>query len=230
MKYQLNNNPLEWQPVAAPERTVLTGKFVQLEPLDTRRHGDDLWQALQGPDSDPKLWEYLPYGPFPVRKEFNDWLNAKQDSADPLFFTIIDIASQRAVGLFSYLRITPKDGAIEIGHVAFGRVMQRTPGSTEAIWLLANYAMSALGYRRLEWKCNAQNARSMRAAERLGFVNEGIFRQHMVIKGRNRDTAWFSIVDGEWPRCREAFIRWLDEANFDSNGQQINSLEALRNQ
>lgn len=228
MTYQLNDNPVDWQPVAAPERRVFQGKFVRLEPLDVSRHGDDLWHALQGPDSDPKLWDYLPVGPFPERAVFDTWLNANQVSADPLFFTVIDNASQRAVGVFSYLRITPKDGAIEIGHIAFGRVMQRTPGSTEALWLLANYPMTELGYRRLEWKCNAQNARSIRAAERLGFVSEGVFRQHMVIKGRNRDTAWFSIIDSQWPRCRDAFNRWLDAANFDSNGQQINSLEALR--
>ncbi|WP_010486588.1 GNAT family N-acetyltransferase [Pseudomonas sp. S9] len=230
MTYQLNDHPLGWQAAAMPQRSVLSGRFVHLEPLQASRHGDDLWHALQGPESDPKLWDYLAVGPFPERAAFDAWLHANQASSDPLFYSVIDNASQRAVGLLSYLRINPGDGTIEIGHISFGKVMQRSPGSTETLWLLANQAMTDLGYRRLEWKCNAQNARSMRAAERLGFVHEGIFRQHMVVKGRNRDTAWFSIVDSEWPRCRDAFRRWLDVANFDSQGQQINSLEALRRQ
>ncbi|MGX5220438.1 GNAT family N-acetyltransferase [Pseudomonas segetis] len=230
MTYQLNDHPLDWQAAAMPQRSVLSGRFVHLEPLQASQHGDDLWHALQGPESDPKLWDYLAVGPFPERAAFDAWLHANQASSDPLFYSVIDNASQRAVGLLSYLRINPEDGSIEIGHISFGKVMQRSPGSTETLWLLANQAMTDLGYRRLEWKCNAQNARSMRAAERLGFVHEGIFRQHMVVKGRNRDTAWFSIVDSEWPRCRDAFRRWLDVANFDSQGQQISSLEALRRQ
>lgn len=230
MTYQLNDHPLDWQAAAMPQRSGLSGRFVHLEPLQASQHGDDLWHALQGPESDPKLWDYLAVGPFPERAAFDAWLHANQASSDPLFYSVIDNASQRAVGLLSYLRINPVDGTIEIGHISFGKVMQRSPGSTETLWLLANQAMTDLGYRRLEWKCNAQNARSMRAAERLGFVHEGIFRQHMVVKGCNRDTAWFSIVDSEWPRCRDAFRRWLDVANFDSQGQQINSLEALRRQ
>ncbi|SNS18939.1 GNAT family N-acetyltransferase [Pseudomonas segetis] len=230
MTYQLNDHPLDWQAAAMPQRSVLSGRFVHLEPLQASQHGDDLWHALQGPESDPKLWDYLAVGPFPERAAFDAWLHANQASSDPLFYSVIDNASQRAVGLLSYLRINPEDGTIEIGHISFGKVMQRSPSSTETLWLLANQAMTDLGYRRLEWKCNAQNARSMRAAERLGFVHEGIFRQHMVVKGRNRDTAWFSIVDSEWPRCRDAFRRWLDVANFDSQGQQISSLEALRRQ
>ncbi|MBF3217011.1 GNAT family N-acetyltransferase, partial [Pseudomonas aeruginosa] len=136
--------------------------------------------------------------------------------------------TQRAVGLLSYLRITPKDGVIEIGHIAFGAPMQRTPGSTEAVYLLAELALGRLGYRRLEWKCNAGNARSMRAAERLGFTYEGTFRQHMVVKQRNRDTAWFSLLDSEWPARQAAFERWLDPSNFDAEGRQRQTLEALR--
>ncbi|MNP21021.1 ribosomal-protein-L7/L12-serine acetyltransferase [compost metagenome] len=141
---------------------------------------------------------------------------------------MIDQASGRAVGILSYLRIAPKDGCIEIGHIAFGKAMQRTPGSTEAVWLLARYAFDDLGYRRLEWKCNARNARSMRAAERLGFTHEGLFRQHMVVKGENRDTAWFAIIDGEWPARRAAFERWLTVDNFDDEGRQKRRLEDLR--
>lgn len=219
---------LDWQPVATPARAPLNGQYVRLQPLDPLVHGDDLWQALQGPDSDPLLWDYLPYGPFAERAGFAAWLAANAAGADPQFFAVLDLASQRAVGLLSFLRITPRDGCIEIGHIAFGRAMQRSPASTEAVYLLAELAMGRLGYRRLEWKCNARNARSMRAAERLGFVYEGTFRQHMVVKGHNRDSAWFSIIDGEWPRCRAAFERWLARDNFDDAGHQRRRLEELR--
>ena len=141
---------------------------------------------------------------------------------------MIEQAGRRCVGLLSFLRIAPRDGCIEIGHIAFGAAMQRSPASTEAVYLLAELAMGRLGYRRLEWKCNALNARSMHAAERLGFVYEGRFRQHMVVKGQNRDSAWFSIIDREWPRGRAAFERWLAEDNFDARGRQQQRLQALR--
>ncbi|MBT8767237.1 GNAT family N-acetyltransferase [Metapseudomonas boanensis] len=216
----------DWQPRPSPVREPLEGRFVRLEPLDPAKHGDDLWLALQGPD--PALWDYLGYGPFANREPFDAWLAGNAASADPLFFTVIDRASSRALGVLSYLRIAPKDGCIEIGHIAFGKAMQRTPGSTEAVWLLARHAFDDLGYRRLEWKCNAENARSMRAAERLGFTYEGLFRQHMVIKGHNRDTAWFALIDGEWPARREAFERWLAVDNFDAEGRQKRRLEELR--
>ena len=220
--------PLDWQPVAVPNHATLAGRFIKLEALDSARHGDDLWLALQGPDSDPLLWDYLPYGPFAERSAFDSWLAGNAASADPQFYAVVEQASQRCVGLLSFLRITPKDGCIEIGHVAFGHAMQRSPASSEAVYLLAELALGTLGYRRLEWKCNALNARSMRAAERLGFTFEGTFRQHMVIKGQNRDTAWFSIIDKEWPACRAAFQRWLAADNFDAQGQQRQRLEALR--
>jgi RimJ/RimL family protein N-acetyltransferase len=222
------HNLSNWQPRPVPQRQPLAGRFVRLEPLDPGQHGDDLWLALQGPGCDPALWDYLPYGPFASREPFDAWLAGNAVSADPLFFSVIDLASQRAVGLLSYLRITPKDGCIEIGHIAFGQAMQRTPGSTEAVWLLARHAFDDLGYRRLEWKCNALNTRSLRAAERLGFVHEGLFRQHMLVKGQNRDTAWFAIIDGEWPARREAFERWLAADNFDAEGRQKRRLEDLR--
>jgi RimJ/RimL family protein N-acetyltransferase len=219
---------LDWQPVPTPAHQPLDGQYVRLEPLDPTRHGDELWQALQGPDSDPALWDYLPYGPFSERSAFDVWLNSHAASRDPLFFSVIDLRQQRAVGLLSFLRITPKDGCIEIGHIAFGRAMQRSPASTEAVYLLAKLALGELGYRRLEWKCNADNARSMRAAKRLGFSYEGLFRQHMVVKRRNRDTAWFAILDREWPACNAAFERWLAADNFDTEGRQQQRLQDLR--
>ena len=225
----MNPRPLtDWQPCPLPQNQPLAGRFVRLEPLDGTRHGDDLWLALQGPGSDPALWDYLPYGPFASRETFDAWLTGNAQSCDPLFFGVIDLASQRAVGLLSYLRIAPKNGCIEIGHIAFGAAMQRTPGATEAVWLLARHAFDDLGYRRLEWKCNALNTRSMRAAERLGFVYEGLFRQHMLVKGQNRDTAWFAMIDGEWPARRAAFERWLAADNFDATGRQLRRLEQLR--
>lgn len=224
----MNDQPLlNWRPAASPERRTLTGRTINLVPLDVALHGDDLWEALQGPDSDPVLWDYLPYGPFPERAPFDAWLTGNAASNDPLFFAVIDRESGRAVGLLSYLRIFPKDGSIEIGHIAYGRVMQRSPASTEAVYLLARWAFE-MRYRRLEWKCNALNARSMRAAARLGFTFEGTFRQATVVKDRNRDTAWFSIIDSEWPRCQRAFERWLDTSNLDADGQQRARLEDLR--
>ncbi len=218
---------LDWQPPAAPARDTLVGRYVRLEPLDPARHGDDLCQALRGPDADPLLWDYLPYGPFSGRTDFDAWLAGHAASRDPLCFAVTDVASGRARGLLAYLSLAPAHGSLEIGHVAFGHAMQRSRASTEAVYLLAARAFE-LGYRRLEWKCDSRNRRSWRAAERLGFVHEGVFRQHRVVKGRNRDTAWFSLLDGEWPSRRAAFERWLDPANFDDQGRQRQRLEALR--
>jgi RimJ/RimL family protein N-acetyltransferase len=215
-----------WQPRPFPPHEILQGRFIRLEPLDAKRHSDDLWQELQGPDL--ALWDYLPYGPFTERAAFDAWLAGNAASRDPQFYAVVEQAGGRALGLLSYLRITPKDGCIELGHVAFGGAMQRTPGATEAVFLLAQHAFDSLGYRRFEWKCNSRNARSRRAAERFGFSYEGLFRQHMVVKGESRDTAWYSIIDGEWPACRAAFERWLAADNFDSRGRQKIRLEELR--
>jgi len=219
---------LNWKPVAAPTRDTLQGRTVRLEALDPARHGDDLWLALRGPDSDPLLWDYLPYGPFPERAGFDAWLNANAASKDPLFYAVIEHTSGQVQGLLAYLNIAPAHGSIEIGHICYGRVMQRSVQATEVIHLLAKNAFD-LGYRRLEWKCNNGNARSKRAAERFGFTYEGLFRQHLVIKDRNRDTAWYSIIDSEWAPIAKGYERWLEPGNFDGNGQQIKGLEALRN-
>lgn len=218
---------LNWKPVAAPTRDTLQGRTVRLEALDPARHGDYLWLALQGPDSDPLLWDYLPYGPFSERSAFDTWLANNAVSKDPLFFAVVEQKSGQVQGLLSYLTIAPAHGSIEIGHICYGRVMQRSVQATEVIYLLAKAAFDN-GNRRLEWKCNNDNARSKRAAERFGFSYEGLFRQHLVVKDRNRDTAWFSIIDSEWPALAKGYQRWLAVDNFDANGQQIKDLKALR--
>ncbi|MCO7593315.1 MULTISPECIES: GNAT family N-acetyltransferase [Pseudomonas] len=221
------NQPLHWKPAALPKAEPLEGRFVRLEKLDSRHHGDDLWDVLQGPGSDPALWDYLPYGPFSERPDFDLWLDGNAASRDPLFYSVIDRASGQVQGILSLLSIVPEHGRIEIGHIAFSAAMQRTPKGTEAIYLLGKLGFG-LGNRRLEWKCNNANARSKRAAERLGFVFEGVFRNHMVIKDRNRDTAWYAITDEQWPAVAAGFERWLSEANQRPEGQ-LETLEACRN-
>ncbi|NWB44923.1 GNAT family N-acetyltransferase [Pseudomonas gingeri] len=215
-----------WKGAPTPSTQRLEGRFIVLEKLDAARHGDDLFRALEGPGADPKLWDYLPYGPFPERGAFNDWLNGNATSSDPYFFAVVDKASGEVQGILSLMSIVPAQGRIEIGHVTFGAPMQRSPKSTEAVYLLAKETF-AMGYRRLEWKCNNDNARSRTAAERLGFSFEGVFRQHMVVKGRNRDTAWYSILDSEWPAVNAGFERWLSEENLSTAGQ-IKSLVECR--
>ncbi|KAF1012639.1 MAG: hypothetical protein GAK32_00053 [Pseudomonas fluorescens] len=216
----------DWKGVQAPTVTLIEGRFIRLEKLDPARHGDDLFQALQGPDADPKLWDYLPYGPFPERSAFNDWLNNHAAHSDPYFFSVIDRTTGQVQGILSLMSIVPKEGRIEIGHVTFGAPMQRSHKSTEAVYLLARHAFEQ-GNRRLEWKCNNANARSKYAAERLGFSFEGVFRQHAVVKGQNRDTAWFSIIDSEWPAIGAGFERWLSDEN-QAGSTQVKSLAECR--
>lgn len=222
----MSENELHWQSAKLPEPTTLEGRFIRLEKIDAARHADDLWEALQGPGADPKLWEYLPYGPFNEREAFNSWLLTNSQQTDPWFYAVVDQQTGLAQGIISFLSIFPAHGRIEIGHVTFGAAMQRTPKGTEAVYLLAKEAFM-LGNRRLEWKCNANNARSKRAAERFGFSYEGTFRQHMVVKGVNRDTAWYSMLDSEWPELQKGFEAWLAVDNF-RDGQQIERLEAQR--
>lgn len=216
---------LEWRHARAPERKQLDGDTVRLEPLDPARHGDDLYEATAGADS---TWTYLAYGPFARRDEFIRWLDTRAPVDDPLTFAIIDKRSGGARGLASLMRMDPPNGVIEVGHIWLSPELQRTRQATEAIYLMARYAFDELGNRRFEWKCDASNLPSRRAAERYGFVFEGIFRQHMVIKGRNRDTAWYSITDSEWPARRAAFEAWLAPDNFDSEGRQRRTLAELR--
>ena len=213
------------RPAAAPAHRPLIGTRVRLEPLDPDRHAADLLAAAGG---DPRLWDYLPYGPFADAAELRAWLAERATSTDPLFLAVVDTETGRASGVVSYLRIEPEHGCIEIGHIWFGAGLQRTPAATETVYLLARHAFDDLGHRRLEWKCDAANARSRRAAERFGFTFEGVFRQHMIVKGRNRDTAWFALLDSEWPAARAAFEAWLSPENFDADGRQRSPLAAAR--
>ena len=214
-----------WTPPERPSREALEGRFCRVEPLDVDRHAPSLYAANRL-DTDGSTWTYLAYGPFETIDRYREWASASQASRDPLFFAIVDRASGKAVGIASYLRIDPANGVIEIGHLRFSPLLQRTPAATEALYLLMDNVFQ-LGYRRLEWKCNALNAASCRAALRLGLSFEGIFRQATVVKGRNRDTAWYAAIDRDWPTLRLAFDRWLDPANFDSDGSQIEALSAL---
>jgi RimJ/RimL family protein N-acetyltransferase len=217
-------------PAGVPDATTaLRGSYVVIEPLDVARHGDALFAAATD-GGDPALWTYLAYGPFDGdRAGFDAHLRAQAASEDPRFYAVVDArGGGGAVGVVSYLRMDPANGVVEIGHIWFGAALQRTPGATETVALLARHAFDGLGNRRLEWKCDAANARSQAAARRFGFTYEGTFRQHQIVKGRNRDTAWFSIVDGEWPAVGAAFDAWLAPSNFDADGAQRASLAQLR--
>jgi RimJ/RimL family protein N-acetyltransferase len=211
----------------APERAPLVGAQVRLEPVEVGAHAESLYRLSHARPEDAVLWTYLAYGPFEGQGAFAAWLAERARSSDPLFFALVEQASGAAAGMASYMNIVPANGCIEIGHIWFAPPLQKSRAATEAIYLLARYVFDDLGYRRLEWKCDALNAASMRAARRFGFSYEGIFRQHMVVKGRNRDTAWFALLDREWPAVRSAFERWLAPANFDPAGRQRTALSDL---
>jgi len=217
----------DWQPRARPNRDAMIGKFCRLEAVDATVHGDDLFDAF-GRDTDGRNWTYLGYGPFPDRVEFDSWLAQNCLGNDPLFHAIIDQISGRAVGLASFLRIDPEMGVIEVGHIHYSPLLQQKPAATEAMFLMMRRVFDELGYRRYEWKCDALNAPSRNAANRLGFRYEGLFRQALVYKGRNRDTAWYSIIDQEWPALKQAFQSWLDDGNFDTDDRQKSRLQDLR--
>jgi RimJ/RimL family protein N-acetyltransferase len=216
---------VEEREARVPDLTAIEGDSVRLEHIDPKRHAQQLYEASAGAD---ELWTYLAYGPFESEDTFARWLVDRAGSRDPIFYAVIDRASGAARGMASFMRIEPEHRVIEIGHIWFAPVLQRTRQATEAIYLMARHAFDDLGYRRLEWKCNSLNAASRRAAERFGFTFEGIFRQHMIIKGENRDTAWFAMLDSEWPHVRAAFEAWLSPANFDSSGAQRRSLSQIR--
>jgi RimJ/RimL family protein N-acetyltransferase len=199
-----------------PKAVALEGRFGRIEKLDPSRHGADLWAALAGHD---QLWTYLADGPFADAEAFGLWLEARAGITDPFSYVVVDRAGH-ACGIVTLMSVRPEMRVIEVGNILLSPALQRTPLATEAQYLLARYAFETLGYRRYEWKCNAHNAASRRAAVRLGFNFEGLFRQHMIIKGRNRDTAWYAMLDSEWPSRKLAFERWLAPENFDADGWQ----------
>jgi RimJ/RimL family protein N-acetyltransferase len=207
-----------------PQRIRMDGAYVIVEPLDPAKHAASLWEAVKGPENDA-LWEYLFDGPYRDAAAFEQSVTRKSATADPMFFAVVDRAADRALGYASYMRIEPTHRAIEVGGILFTPPIQRTRVATEAMYLMARYVFETLRYRRYEWKCDALNEPSRRAALRFGFKYEGTFRQHMIVKGRNRDTAWYSMLDSEWPARKLAFEQWLDPANFDPAGQQIRSLQ-----
>ena len=211
-------------PAVRPRRETLEGRAVLIQPLDPLVHGDALYEGTHA-DHREQLWLYLPEGPFPDRSTFGSYLKRASVSEDPLFFAIVDKSSGVAAGMAAYLRIEPNHKVIEVGHILFTPKLQRTVAATEAMFLMAQHVFD-LGYRRYEWKCNSLNEPSLRAARRLGFTFEGVFRQHMIVKGRNRDSAWFSMLDSEWPARKASFEHWLDPRNFDENGVQKLSLSA----
>jgi RimJ/RimL family protein N-acetyltransferase len=215
----------DWTPRPEPPRTPMQGRLARLEPLDADAHADALF-AANADDAEGRMWTYLPYGPFASLPEYRSWIQWAQAREDPQFFAIVERASGRPLGVASYLRIDPAMGVIEVGHLAFSPALQRTAVATEAMFLMMRRAFDELGYRRYEWKCDSLNAPSLAAAARLGFSFEGIFRQAVVHKDRNRDTAWLSILDREWPALRAGFEAWLAPENFDAAGRQRRALAA----
>lgn len=216
----------DWKPPPVPPREQLPGRFCRLEPLDADRHADVLYDAYSL-DGGGRTWTYLYSGPFPTRESYRDWVNQVSSVADRLFYAIVDVATGQAAGVASYMRIDPATGSIEVGNLAFSPLLQHRPAATEAMYLMMKRVFE-LGYRRYEWKCDTLNAPSRAAAQRLGFTFEGIFRQAVVYKGRSRDTAWFSVIDSEWPELKSAFERWLAPENFDERGRQRARLSDLR--
>jgi RimJ/RimL family protein N-acetyltransferase len=216
-----------WQPRPRPERRRFEGRWVALDPLDPARHGDELFTASSVADAGDRF-RYLPDLPPADRAAFQPWLDQAAASPDPLFFAVRDRASGRIAGRQTLMRIDAANGVIEIGNIYWGPLVARRPAATEALYLFARYVFDELGYRRFEWKCNNANLPSKRAAERFGFSFEGIFRQHLVVKGANRDTAWYAMIDKDWPALRAAFEAWLDPANFGPGGEQKRRLEELR--
>jgi RimJ/RimL family protein N-acetyltransferase len=216
----------DWTPRPVPPRTAMQGRFCRLEPLDPGRHARELFDA-NSLDAGGRNWTYLFVGPFGDFASYRGWLDKVAPGNDPLFQTIIDEASGKAVGVATFMRIDPSNGVIEVGNINYSPLLQRKPAATEAMFLMMRRVFDELGYRRYEWKCDALNAPSRAAALRLGFTFEGIFRQAVVYKGRSRDTAWFSIIDSEWPALKHAYERWLAPANFDAQGRQKQKLGAF---
>ena len=213
-----------WKPRSLPVPTLLAGRHVTLIPLKAQRHTAELWKRLSGHD---KVWDYLSDGPYATEADLKQALEKKQAGAAAVFLAIVPEKSGEAEGYASFMRMDPANGVIEVGNILMTPSLQRTTAATEAMYLMARHIFEDLGYRRYEWKCNANNAPSRRAALRYGFTFEGVFRQHMIVKGTNRDTAWFSMLDSEWPARKAAFEAWLDPGNFDAKGRQVRKLAQL---
>lgn len=212
---EINN----WTVRKYPAKIEMEGTYCLLSPIHIEKHTKPLFEALH--DNRGDSWTYLPYGPFQNEEDFRGWLKSIELDKDTLLYAILDVKTKSPKGICGYLRTDPQNGAIEVGHLHYCRSLKRTAAATEAMYLMMRYVFDDLGYRRYEWKCNALNQPSRRAAERLGFTFEGIFRQHMVAKNHNRDTAWFSILDSEWPFLKEKFNKWLSPTNFDKDGNQL---------
>jgi RimJ/RimL family protein N-acetyltransferase len=210
-----------------PDDRTLYGRDVTLSPLQVSRHARDLFGAFADHDLQGDIWTFMSYGPFASFQEFERWQKLCEASADPKFLAIITRDTKKACGMASYLRIEPDHGVVEIGNIWFAPSLQRTRAATEALYLMMRHVFDELGYRRLEWKCDALNKASRNAADRLGFAFEGVFRQHLIIKGRNRDTAWYAIVDTDWPALKARIETWLDDTNFQPDGRQITALSKL---
>jgi len=215
-----------WTARPRPPRDSMVGRFVRLEALDADKHAADLF-AANSADKENRIWTYLPYGPYPDIGPYRDWVATMAKSEDPLFHAIVDKASGKAVGVASYLRIDPAVGVIEVGHINYAPALQRSSGATEAMYLMMKRVFDELGYRRYEWKCDALNAPSQSAAGRLGFIYEGTFWQATIYKGRNRDTAWYSIIDKDWPKIRAVYEAWLAPENFDTAGNPRQRLSLM---
>lgn len=214
-------------PALVPARVPIKGRYVTLEPLDARRHAAELFEAGHTGEGASRIWDYVNYGPWPDVESYAATLREQSASFDPIFYAIRSRESGKATGQASFLDIHPQNGVIEIAHVWFAPELQRTRAATEALFLLLRHAMDELGYRRMQWRCNALNTKSREAARRLGFRFEGIFYNHLIFKGMNRDTAWYSILDDEWPEVRRIIERWLGAANFAEDGRQVASLSEL---
>jgi RimJ/RimL family protein N-acetyltransferase len=225
MSEQRVGEPVDTRPAERPQRTPLTGRYVDVVPVDAAAHADDLHAAATGPGTET-MWTYLSVGPWEDRASLVAWLQAAEKSQDPFTYALVEKQSGKALGIATYMRIEPAHRVIEVGGIWFTPALQRTRAATEAMYLMAKNAFEVLRYRRYEWKCNAFNEPSRRAALRLGFTYEGLFRSHMIARGRNRDTAWFSMLESEWPARREAFERWLRPENFDAAGRQRTALAA----
>jgi len=215
-----------WTDRRRPPRAPAIGHYCSVEPLEPRKHGRDLFDAF-ALDKEGRLWTYLAYGPFATHQAYSGWMQMTCMGEDPQFYAIVDSVTGKAVGVAALMRIDPKGGVIEVGHICLSPLAQQSRTATEASFLMMKRVFDEIAYRRYEWKCDALNEHSRKAADRLGFTYEGLFRQATVYKGRNRDTAWYSIIDKEWPHLKAAFEAWLDPSNFDAAGKQRRRLSEM---